>query len=139
MDSFSREMDQMFRNIGFARLLEPALAPLVGAGSYPRINLRETESSYIIETQLPGIDPRELEMSIIKGTLTLSGERKKPAQEIGSWHRRERSSGKFMRAIDIPAEIEIDKVTADYRDGLLTITLPKAASVRPKRIEITAN
>jgi HSP20 family molecular chaperone IbpA len=53
MDSFSREMEQMFRDIGFGRLLEPALAPTKGACNYPRINLRETEDSYIIESQLP--------------------------------------------------------------------------------------
>jgi HSP20 family protein len=139
MDSFSREMDQMFRDIGFGRLLEPALAPLMGTRSYPRINLRETPESYIVEGQLPGIDPKELEMTILKGTLTLSGDRKAPEKEVGSWHRRERNTGKFMRAIDIPAEINIEKVRADYQDGLLTVTLPKAESVRPKRIEIKAN
>jgi HSP20 family protein len=139
MDSFTREMDQMFRDIGFGRLLDPALAPIMGARSYPRINLRETEDSYIVESQLPGIDPKELEMTILKGTLTLSGERKNHQQNVGSWHRRERTTGKFMRAIDIPAEIDLEKVKADYRNGLLTVTLPKAESVRPKRIEIKAN
>ena len=139
MDSFTREMDQMFRNIGFGRLLEPALVPVLGARNYPRINLRETEDSYIVETQLPGVDPKELEMTILKGTLTLSGERKNPEQEAGSWHRRERNTGKFMRAIDIPAEIDLEKVQAEYQTGLLTVTLPKAESVRPKRIEIKAN
>ncbi|OHB34055.1 MAG: molecular chaperone Hsp20, partial [Desulfuromonadaceae bacterium GWC2_58_13] len=103
------------------------------------INLRETEDSYIVETQLPGIDPKELEMTILKGTLTLSGERKNPEQEAGSWHRRERNTGKFMRAIDIPAEIDLEKVQAEYQNGLLTVTLPKAESVRPKRIEIKEN
>ncbi len=139
MDGFTREMDQIFRDIGFGRLLEPALAPLMGARSYPRINLRETDESYLIEGQLPGIDPNALEMTILKGTLTLSGERKAAEKGNGSWHRRERNTGKFMRAIDIPAEIDIEKVRADYQDGLLRVTLPKAQSVRPKRIEIQAN
>jgi HSP20 family protein len=139
MDSFTREMDQMFRDIGFGRLFEPAFAPLTGARNYPRINLRETEDSYIVESQLPGIDPKELEMTILKGTLTLSGELKNPEPEVGSWHRRERSTGKFMRAIDIPAELDLEKVQADYHDGLLTVILPKTESVRPKRIEIKAN
>jgi HSP20 family protein len=139
MDSFTREMDQVFRDLGFGRLFEPSLAPAFALRGYPRINLRETKDAYVLEAQLPGIDPKELEMTVLKGTLTLSGERKAPAEANGSWHRRERSAGKFLRAIDIPAEINADEVRADYRDGLLTVTLPKAASVLPKRIEITAN
>lgn len=138
MNGFTREMDQMFRDIGFGRLLEPALAPLMSARSYPRINLRETEDRYLVEGLLPGIDPKELEMTLLKGTLTLSGERKLPEQEVGSWHRRERSFGRFMRSIDIPAEVDLEKVKANYQDGLLTITLPKAEGVKPKRIEIQA-
>jgi HSP20 family protein len=139
MNSFTREMDQLFRDIGFGRLLEPAPATLLGAPNYPRINLSETEDSYLVESQLPGIDPKELEMTILKGTLTLSGERKTPEQEAGSQHRRERSTGRFIRAIDIPAEIDGDKVHANYKDGMLTITLPKAESGRPKRIAINPN
>ena len=135
MDSFTREMDQVFRDLGFGRPLVPGST----YRGYPRINLRENQDAYILEAQLPGIDPRELEMTILKGTLTLSGDRKAGTEEQGTWHRRERGYGKFMRSIDIPAEIDGDKVRADYKDGLLTVTLPKAASVLPKRIEVQTN
>jgi HSP20 family protein len=135
MDSFTREMDQVFRDLGFGRPLVPGSA----YRGFPRINLRENQDVYILEAQLPGIDPKELEMTLLKGTLTLSGERKASAEEQGTWHRRERGCGKFMRCIDIPAEIDGDKVRADYKDGLLTVTLAKAVSVLPKRIEIQAD
>lgn len=138
MDGFTREMDQVFRDFGFGRLLEQSLAPAFNSRTYPRINLRETKDGYILEAQLPGISADELEMTVLKGTLTLSGERKEQDSGGGSWHRRERGHGKFMRAIDIPAEIDVEKVQADYRDGVLTVRLPKAESVLPKKIEIQA-
>ena len=87
MDSFNREMDQVFRDLGFGRLFEQSLAPVFGLRNYPRINLREAPEAYILEAQLPGIDPKDLEMTVLKGTLTLSGERKAPAEQNGSWHR----------------------------------------------------
>ena len=139
MGSFTREMDQVFRDFGFGLLLEQSLDPNFNLRSYPRINLHETKEAYLLEVQLPGIDPKELEMTVLKGTLTLSGERKEAAHANGSWHRRERGHGKFMRAVDIPAEIDVEKVHAEYRDGVLKISLPKAESVLPKRIEIKAN
>ncbi len=138
MDGFANEMDQVFRGLGFGNLLEQTLAPTLGARTYPRINLREEKEHYLVEALIPGIDPKELEMTVLKGVLTLSGERSQKQEKEVTWHRRERNTGKFMRAIDIPAEIDVDQVKADYSNGLLTVTLPKAASERPKRIEINA-
>ena len=77
MDSFTREMDQVFRDLGFGRPLVPGSV----YRGYPRINLRENQDAYLLEAQMPGIDPKELEMTILKGTLTLSGERKASAEE----------------------------------------------------------
>lgn len=135
MEHFTREMDDLFRGLGFGRL-ESSSAPALGR--YPRIKLREDKDNFYVQALLPGIDPKELEMTVLKGTLTLSGERRSPVAEGATWHRRERNMGKFLRAIDIPAEIDIDKVKADFRNGLLTVTLPKAESERPKRIEVKA-
>jgi HSP20 family protein len=134
MESFTREMDDIFCGLGFGRP-EISAAPVLGR--FPRIKLREDKENFFVQALLPGIDPKELEMTVLKGTLTLSGERKGPGGQDVAWHRRERSMGKFLRAIDIPAEIDIDKVRADFRNGLLTVTLPKAESERPKRIAVT--
>lgn len=134
MEHFTREMDDIFRGLGLGRLLETST--LQGAVRYPRINLREDRDHVYVEALLPGVDPKELEMTVLKGTLTLAGERKGVQATGATWHRRERGAGRFLRAIDIPAEIDIDKVQADFRDGLLTVTLPKAESERPKRIAI---
>jgi HSP20 family protein len=134
MEHFTREMDDVFRGLGFGRP-EMSAAPVLGR--FPRIKLREDKEHFYVQALLPGIDPKELEMTVLKGTLTLSGERRGISAEGATWHRRERSVGKFLRAIDIPAEIDINKVKADFRNGLLTVTLPKAESERPKRIEVT--
>lgn len=136
MESITREMDDIFRGLGFGRLLESSTSPC--AGRYPRINLREEKDNFFVEALLPGVDPGALEMSVLKGTLTLAGERKEVKAEGATWHRRERSAGRFLRAIDIPVEIDVNKVQADFKDGLLTVTLPKAESERPRRIAIKA-
>jgi len=136
MEHFTREMDDIFRGLGFGRLLEPSVYR--GTGRYPRINLREDDEHVYVEALLPGVDPKTLEMTILKGTLTLAGGRREVDATGAAWHRRERNTGRFLRAIDIPAEIDIDKVKADFRDGLLTVTLPKAEKERPKRIAIQA-
>jgi HSP20 family protein len=138
MENMSRDMDNLLRQTGLGRLLEPSFATALGGRNYPRINLREDDANLYVEALLPGVAAKDLEMTVMKNTLTLSGERKN-GQENLTWHRRERGAGRFLRAIDIPAEIEVDQVRADYRDGVLTVTLPKAPTARPKRIEIKAS
>ena len=136
MDNVHREMDDLFRGLGFGRLLEPSFAAAAGSRTYPRLNMREDQENVYVEAMLPGIDPKKLEMTVLKNTLTLAGERRGEEAGNGTWHRRERGAGRFLRTLDIPAEIEIDKVQAHYRDGMLTVTLPKAAVARPRQIEV---
>jgi HSP20 family protein len=137
MENITREMDNLFRGAGFGRTLEPSFATNLGGRSYPRINLREDANNVYVEALLPGVDARALEMTILRNTLTLAGERKNGVENV-SWHRRERGIGRFLRTIDMPVDIDIEGVKADYRDGVLTVTMPKAEAARPKRIEIKA-
>jgi HSP20 family protein len=135
LEGARREMDDLFRGLGFSRVLEPSFAT-TGARHYPRINLREDTDRIEVKAVVPGVDPKALEMTVLKNTLTLAGERKTTSVENVTWHRRERGAGRFLRTIDLPAEIDSDNVKAAYRDGIITITLPKAASARPKQIDI---
>jgi len=137
MENITREMDNLFRGAGFGRMLEPSFATNLGGRSYPRINLREDANNVYVEALLPGVDARALEMTVLRNTLTLAGERKNGVENV-SWHRRERGVGRFLRTIDMPVDIDIEGVKADYRDGELTVTMPKAEAARPKRIEIKA-
>lgn len=138
MDHLRREMDDLFRGVGSGSL-ETAFLPGVGTHRYPRINLSEDQENYYLEALLPGIDEKDIELSVTGNSLTLSGERVEVNTAEGqTWHRRERGSGKFLRAIELPSDIDGKKVSATYKNGLLTVTLAKAESAKPKKISIVS-
>jgi len=90
------------------------------------------------EALAPGVDPKSLELSVVQGSLTIKGEKPGLAQvSAEAYHRNERAAGRFLRTIELPAEVEADKVRADYRNGLLLITLPKVEAARPRQIPLT--
>lgn len=137
MESMTRDMDNLLRGFGFGRGLEPSFATALGGRAYPRINLREDDDNLYLEALLPGIDAKALELTVLKNTLTIAGERQNGIENV-TWHRRERGIGRFLRTIDLPAAVDADRVKADYQDGVLTVTLPKAETAKPKRVQITA-
>jgi len=139
MDAMGREMESILGSLGFGRAIEPGLVSPFELRGYPRIDVREEAEHFTVTALIPGVDPGELEMTVLGNTLTLSGERRTGAPQTVTWHRRERGAGKFLRTVDLPAEIEADQVKAEFRDGVLTVTLPKAAAARPKRIAIAAS
>jgi HSP20 family protein len=118
--------------------LNPSFLPGIGTGDYPRINLSEDEESFYIEAVVPGIDPKDLDLNLMQGTLTLSGERQADEKKGHTWHRHERGAGKFMRTIELPNSVDGAKVDAEYRNGVLLITLPKQQSAKPKKISVRA-
>ncbi|MDT8442758.1 MAG: Hsp20/alpha crystallin family protein [Desulfuromonadales bacterium] len=138
MDQLHREIDGLFNGYNRGRLFGPAFEPGLGLRHYPKINLRDDEENVYVEALLPGVDPDKLDMNILGNTLTLAGERAAadPADEKCTWHRRERGIGKFMRTIELPVEIVADKVKAECRNGLLRVTMPKAAEAKPKKISV---
>lgn len=135
MDMLRRELDQVFRGAGRGT----AFLPGIGAGEYPRMNLREDDNNYYVEALVPGIEPEDLDLNLMRGALTLSGERREKENNGRTWHRHERGSGKFMRTIELPDSIDNSKVDAEYRNGVLLITLPKPQSEQPKKISVRAN
>lgn len=135
MDMLRREIDQVFRGIGRGS----SFLPGIGAGGYPRMNLSEDDANYYVEALVPGIDPESLDLNLMRGALTLSGERKEGENEGCTWHRHERGAGKFMRTIELPDSIDNTKVDAECRNGVLLITLPKPQSEQPKKISVRAN
>ncbi len=138
MDMLRREIDQAFRGVG-RHSFYPSFLPGISAGDYPRVNLNEDENNYYIEALVPGIDPKDLDLNLLQGTLTLSGERKASENNGQTWHRHERGNGKFMRTIELPDSVDGSKVDAEYRNGILLITLAKPQSEKPKRISVRAN
>jgi HSP20 family protein len=138
MNQMQRDIDEAFRSFGMGRLLGPGFGAGFGLRDWPRINLREDADHVYVEALLPGVDPDKIDMNVLGNTLTLSGERAALESEKNSrtWHRRERGAGKLLRSIELPVEINPDKVKAEYRNGLLLVTLPKVEEAKPKKISI---
>ena len=115
-----------------------AFLPARSARAYPLINLMEDADNVVIEALAPGIDHEGLNLTVVRNTLTVAGEKLAPKDVAPeAFHRSERAAGKFIRSIDLPADVDSARVTARYADGLLTITLPKAESAKPRQIQVT--
>jgi len=104
----------------------------------PAVDIFETEGEIIVKAELPGMDRKDIALNLEKNVLTLKGERRfeKEAKEE-NYHRIERSYGGFSRSFSIPATVDDDKIRADYKDGVLTIALPKKEQAKPKQIRIS--
>ena len=115
-----------------------AFLPGRAARLYPMMNLREDKDSLYIEALAPGLDPGSLELTVHGDQLRLQGEKQSISTDIKpeQWHRSERSAGRFARTLTLPAEVESDKVKAEYRNGILYITLPKHERAKPKQISV---
>jgi len=110
-----------------------------GAATYPLLNIWEDDDHLYAEAELPGFEMDDLEIYVVGGNqLSIAGERKPPELEGGAWHRQERGFGKFRRTIELPADVDSDKVSANFKYGVLTLTMPKSEEVKPRRIKVLA-
>jgi HSP20 family protein len=104
---------------------------------FPPFNVWLSDEKAVITTELPGLNPEDIELSVIGKVVTLKGTRKADDFKNGeSYHRRERWHGSFTKSIELPFNIENQKVTANFAKGILKITLPRAEAEKPKKIEI---
>lgn len=109
---------------------------LVGRYS-PSLDLAETDSTVEVRLDLPGAKPEEIDIQLSGNVLTVSGERKEEKEEKGrTFHRVERREGGFSRSISLPCAVEEEKVQAQYRDGVLSITMPKTEKAKAKKIKV---
>ena len=107
------------------------------SGVFPSLNISERGDNIYVKAELPGIDPKEIDISATPDSITLRGERKlTPVGKDVNYHQREREFGTFRRVIDLQTKINTDKITASYKNGILTVVLPKAEEAKPKQIEI---
>ena len=103
----------------------------------PLTDIYEDNDNYFIKADLPGVKKDNLKISYTDGILSLSGERSEEKEtKDAKCHRIERSFGKYYRSFNLPKEIKEDKIKAEFKDGQLTVTVPKADEVKPKEIEI---
>ena len=104
----------------------------------PLVELSEDKNNFLVTAELPGLKKEDIDVTLLEGVLTISGERKqeRKVDEEGGVHRSERYFGRFERSLMLPSEVTSDGVKADYKDGLLTVTLPKTEAAKPKKIGI---
>lgn len=140
-NSFRRQMDQLFDD--FFAPIEPRSfaggAPSVMGRAWPSLDVEDKDDAYVVRAELPGIDPKDVELNLRDNALTISGEKRAEHNEDEEGRRySERSFGRFERTIPFETEVDADKVEASCNNGVLTITLPKNARARDKsrRIEI---
>lgn len=103
---------------------------------FPSLNVWEEGETIKVEAEVPGVKLEDIEVSFDNGELTLKGEKKFESKENVPVHRRERLYGTFSRTLTMPWEIVADKVTADLKDGILTISLPKAEASKPRKVAV---
>ncbi|MBP7937087.1 MAG: Hsp20/alpha crystallin family protein [Phycisphaerae bacterium] len=137
IERFRHELDRLFDNFlqegksGFDRLL----SPITGWG--PAVDVSETEQDITVRAELPGIDPKDLEIQVTADSLRISGEKKDEFEEKRKgYYQVERKFGSFHRIVKLPTEIDPDKVDAEHRNGILTIRLCKTAGASARRISI---
>jgi len=126
-----------------SRLMTTPAAPAeaTGAGKpwTPAVDIRETENELILKADLPEVNEKEIDLRIEDGTLVLKGERKfesQTADKNSGYHRIERSYGSFARYFSLPETVDAEKVKAEYKAGVLTITLGKKEAAKPKQIKV---
>ena len=106
---------------------------------YPPMNLYDAGDRYLLTAQLPGMTSGDIELTITGETLTMRGERKRPGGvKDESYRRQERPMGRWSRTVTLPDRVENEKVSASFSNGILTISLPKAAEARPRHIAVTS-
>lgn len=104
----------------------------------PAVNVWEQDDTLLAEMEVPGLTSDQVDISVVGDELSLKVDRPEPKQEGVTYHRRERPTGSFTRVLRLPVEIDAGRVEAELRDGVLTVTLPKAESARPRKIEVTS-
>jgi HSP20 family protein len=139
-DALRREVDRAFEEFGFGSgpLQRVAFLPGRSPRRYPLINLLEDQNNFYVEALTPGVDPQSLSVTALHNRLTISGEKSQISGNVKAeaFHRNERASGKFVRTIDLPVDVSETGIQAEYKNGLLVATLPKAEKAKPKQINV---
>lgn len=137
MTTLGRAMDRMFdRFVDESFFDMPTLWQREQDGNLA-LDLAEQDEQFVVKASVPGINPEDIEVTLNDGVLTIKGETKAEHEvKEENYHLRERHHGSFMRRITLPTNIDADKVEATNENGVLTLTLPKAETATPKRIEV---
>lgn len=132
--SLQQEMDDLLTRFKMDFNGDGNLAEVV-----PSLDFSETDDAYQIRMNVPGVKAEEVNIEVVGDTIRISGEHKEEKEEKGrTYHRVERRSGSFARALTLPAAVKQDKVAAECKDGILTVTLPKVEAAKAQKIKVIA-
>ncbi len=111
--------------------------PRTGRPWSPAVDILETEDALVLKADLPDVDINDIDVRVENNTLSLRGHRKFEKEEASKgWHRIERSYGDFTRSFSVPSSVDTEKVAADYKNGVLTISLPKKEAAKPRQVKV---
>jgi HSP20 family protein len=137
ISDLSAELDRLFEAplAGLTRTSQ-----LLNAAWTPALDVHEDKDNYVVKAELPGMKKEDIEVSLNDGALTISGERKSETRNNdAAVYRSERFFGRFQRTVGLPTTVAADKIQAAYKDGVLTVTLPKAEEAKPRKIDVSFN
>ena len=130
------EIDRLFES----PLTEWARASNLLSGWTPALDIYEDKDNLFVKVELPGMKREDIDVSLHEGSLSVSGERKSEQKhEDADTYRAERFFGRFQRTVTLPTPVAADKVKAEYKDGILTVTLPKTEEAKPKQINVNVS
>jgi HSP20 family protein len=130
------EIDRLFE----APLAELARSSHLLSGWTPAFDVYEDKDNVYVRAELPGMRKEDIDLSLHNGSLSISGERKSDEKLKGAEvYRAERFFGRFQRTVTLPTLVAVDKIKAQYKDGILNVTLPKAEEAKPKHIEVSVS
>jgi HSP20 family protein len=128
MDRLQKEMNRLFDNYAPMRRSAPG---------YPAMNVWANENGALVTAEVPGVRPEDIDVSVVGETLTLSGMRSpEEMNEDARYHRQERSYGKFTRSLQLPFAVDVNKIEATFKNGVLNVELPRAESDKPRKISV---
>jgi HSP20 family protein len=137
LETLQREFERAFGAPQQAQQPNTAFLPGRSARAYPLMNMAEDAEGYTIEALAPGVNPDSIQITVVRNILTVAGEKTPPdGVQREQFHRTERAAGRFVRNIELPTDVDPDKVEARYTNGLLVISLPKAEAAKPRQIKV---
>jgi HSP20 family protein len=129
-----REMDRLWDTFfegGLRRRTEE------GGEWLPSLDVAETKNELVVKAEVPGMNPKDIDISLSDGVLTIKGDKRQEKEEKeADYHLVERSYGSFIRSVQLPKEVQSDKISASYKDGILKISLPKSEEAKKKEVKI---
>ena len=134
LDELRRRMDQAPESEWAGR--EWGTEDTFARTGFPRVNLHDSGGALVLAAEVPGLDEKDVKLSVYQDVLSLQGERKSEAPEGYAVHRQERPAARFSRSFTLPCKVDPEKTVASLKDGILTVTLPKAPEAQPRQIAV---